>query len=218
MRWRFARTQQCVSWVREGVMSEQHLRVLELIEAGQISVEEGVKRLNKLAEEPTEKSADAAEAIAATGEEDKQRAEFLMPWFVRVAGQIVFGAGVAMLAAGGLLLAQAYGVEKGPGLGWGWLLFVLGLLIMVLGWWLQRARWLYVRVREPDERGFTIAVPIPLLLLSWLLRIARPFVPQIEETGAEDLILSMREEIRGGNVFLVEVDDEDGEEVTIAVC
>ncbi len=199
-------------------MSEQRLRILDLIEAGQISVEEGLQRLSKLADATPSESSPMAETVAPTGEQHERPPEFLMPWFVRFAGQIVFGAGVAVLAAGGLLLARAYGSDGGARLGWGWGFFALGLLVMITGWWLQRARWLYVRIREPGRRGLMIALPVPLLLVTWLLRVAGPFVPQIGETGADELILTMREEIRRGNVFVVEVEDEDGEEVTIAVC
>jgi len=47
--------------------------------------------------------------------------------------------------------------------------------------------------------------------------LARRFVPQIEETSADQLIYTLREEIRKGRPFFLEVDDEDGEEVRIGI-
>ncbi len=199
-------------------MSDERLRILELIESGRISVEEGVRRLEDLPAQEAPQTSDSPETSPAVTAEESARTESPIPGFVRWVWRTVFGLGVLVLAAGGLLLARAYSRPGGPGLVWGWLLFGLGLAVMLLGWWLQRARWLYVRIREQDGHGFMIVLPIPLLLVAWLLRVARRFVPQIEETGADQLVFAMREEIRKGSPFLIEVDDEeDGEEVRIGI-
>jgi len=51
------------------------------------------------------------------------------------------------------------------------------------------------------------------------LRIVRPFVPQIEEAGVDELILAMQEEVRQGHPFTIEVDEgNDGEQVQIHFC
>jgi hypothetical protein len=136
-----------------------------------------------------------------------------------MAWQIVFGVGIAVLAGGGLLLARAYGREGMPGLTWGWVVFVLGLLVLLLGWWLQRARWFYLRVREHEGAAFTIALPLPLGLVVWLLRIAGPFVPQLQDVEADQLILAMRDELENGRSFVIDVDEgEDGDHVELYFC
>ncbi len=213
---------------------DERVRILDLIESGQIDVEEGVRRLEELnraetgpAPEAEGRAAPAAPADVAASQSASQAepaaASVHLPW-VRIVWQIVFGVGVTVMAGGGLLLARAQarspGREGMPGLTWGWVLFILGLLVLVLGWWLQRARWFYLRVREHDGAAFTIALPLPLGLVLWLLRVARPFVPQLQEMGDVDqLILAMRDELRDGRSFVIDVDEgEGGDQVEIYFC
>jgi hypothetical protein len=128
--------------------------------------------------------------------------------------QIVFGVGTVALAGGGLMLANAYGQEGRPGLAWGWVLFAVGLLVMVLGWWLQQASWFYLRVRQQDGPAFTIALPLPLELVIWLLRVAKPFVPQLSEPDVDELMVAVLEELREGHAFVIDVDEgENGDQV-----
>ncbi|MEE8390076.1 MAG: hypothetical protein V3S14_04670, partial [Anaerolineae bacterium] len=97
---------------------------------------------------------------------------------VRWLWQGTFWTGVALLACGGLLVASVYSESIAAGwMAWGWIIFLLGVLVTLLGWWLQRAHWLSVRVRQPDGPNISIALPLPLTLVAWGLRIARPFVP-----------------------------------------
>jgi hypothetical protein len=199
-------------------MSER-LTILQLIESGQMSVDEGVRRLEAL-DQAGGSGAVGAESTPATSAGDARPAsEPVRPGFVRIVWQIVFGVGVAVLAGGGLLLARAYGAEGTPGLAWGWVLFTLGLLVMGVGWWLRQARWFTLRVREHDGPAFTIALPLPLGVVIWLLRVARPFVPQLRETGAHELMLAVREELRAGRPFIIDVDEgENGDRVEIHFC
>jgi len=196
----------------------ERLRILQSIESGQISVEEGVQRLEKLscAESGLEPELEDQTAGTPPADVTEPPAELARPPFVRTVWQIVFGLGIAIVAAGGLLLARAYGREGMSGLAWGWVLFVLGVVVMVLGWWLQRASWFYLRVREHDGTGFAIALPLPLSLVGWLLRVAEPFVPQLREVDAHRLILTMRDELRDGRGMVVKVDEgEAGDQVEI---
>lgn len=181
-------------------MSE-YMQILELIEAGEISAEEGARRLEAL----TEPAAPPPPAPAPR------------PALARWLWQAVLWIGVALMAGGGLLLASSYTGESGTGrLIWAWLLLILGVAGVMLSWWIQRARWLYVRVRQADGPNITIAFPLPLGLVAWGLRIAQPFVPQLKEAGVDELLLAMQEELRNDHPFVVEVDDEDdGEQVQV---
>ena len=75
---------------------DERLHILELIEAGEISVEEGARRLDALAQppEPPEPAAPPAASAA-------------RPAWVRWLWQPVVWTGVALLAGSGLLLATA---------------------------------------------------------------------------------------------------------------
>lgn len=126
-------------------MSER-LRILELIEAGEINVEEGARQLETLA-----------------GEAETPDTPAPCPRLVRWLWQAALWIGIAMIAWGGLLLTRAYAGEAAIGRAvWGWLLFALGLTWVVLGWWLQRARWFSLWVRQADGPNISFALPLPL--------------------------------------------------------
>ena len=181
---------------------EERLRILELIEAGEVSVEEGARRLEALT--AAIETADPSAASAAPAPR---------PALVSRLWRAVFWTGVWVMAGGGLLVTSIYawGVAS-RWLAWGWVLFTLGVLGMLLGWWLQQAHWLSVRVRQPNGPNITLALPLPLGPAAWVLRILRPFVPQLGNTGVDELLLALRDEMRDGRPFLVEVNEGEGGE------
>jgi len=179
---------------------DERLQILELIEAGEISVEEGVRRL----ESPTETDASSEPAPR--------------PALLRWLWQAVFWIGVALMAWGGWLLVSSYtgAVAVAGRLIWAWIIFTLGVLGLFLGWWLQQARWLYVRVRQSDSPNITFAFPLPLGFVAWGLRTARPFAPQLEEMRVDELLRALQDELRAGHPLVVEVDEGDtGEQVQV---
>ncbi len=184
---------------------DDRMRILEKIEAGELDVEEGARRLEALIE--------ASEAIGPSEPPDASASPIPRPTLVRWLWQIVFWTGVGLMAAGGLLLAPAYaGAGARRALVWGWVLFALGMLGLALGWWLQRARWLFLRVRQSDGPNISFALPLPLGPIAWVLRIARPFVPQLRETGVDELLLALQEEVLSGRILAVEVNEGEGRE------
>ena len=198
----------------------ERLRILELIESGEISVGEGVRRLEALRPPPAGQprhgdGEPGSQAEPGVGELSLER----VSWpFADIVWRIMFGLGVAVLAFGGLLVARAYGREELSGLTWGWIITALGMLVLVLGWWLQRAPWFYLRVREHAGSAFTIALPLPLGLVGWLLRVARRFVPQIRDLELSQLLAVMRDELREGRAVAITVDEgETGDQVELYV-
>ena len=184
---------------------EDRLRILKQIETGELTVEEGARQLQSLAQPPEPPEPPAAPATSAA-----------RPAWMGWLWQPVFWTGVALAGGGGLLLSNAYTREAGGGLVWGWLLFALGVLGVLLGWWMQRAHWLFVRVRAHDGPNVTLALPLPLGLVAGVLRLARPFVPQLAETGVDEMILALREEVRDGSPLVVDVDErESGERIQV---
>jgi CHASE2 domain-containing sensor protein len=103
--------------------------------------------------------------------------------------------------------------------GWlvcGWIPMILGLLVMGLAWWSRYATWLHLRVHEGDGRRVAISLPVPLTLAAWVLRIARPFVPQLENTAVDEVILALRDSKTGDQPLMIDIDDEEsGEKVQI---
>jgi hypothetical protein len=54
-------------------------------------------------------------------------------------------------------------------------------------------------------------------LAAWGVRVARPFVPRLAETGIEEMILALGDEMYEGGPILVEVDEGVGGE-RVHVC
>lgn len=195
----------------------ERLKILQLIESDQISVAEGVRRLEALSppDDGTVEEPEAGTAFepSAGGEMVEADEAPERPAFVSVLCWVIFGVGVGALAAGGWMLARAY-AHHGPGAAWGWVILVVGLLAMALGWWLRQARWFYLRFRERDGSRFRLALPLPLSMVAWLVRVAKPFVPQLGEMEVEALILAMERELREGRSCVVRVDEGgDGDQV-----
>jgi hypothetical protein len=63
-----------------------------------------------------------------------------------------------------------------------------------------------------------LSFPLPLTLAAWALRLAQPFVPQLRDTGVDDLIIALRHSTAEGQPLVVDVqDDETGERVEIYI-
>jgi hypothetical protein len=128
-------------------------------------------------------------------------------------------AGGAVLIAGALIMALVYATDGARvWLCCGWLPMLLGLLILALALWSRRATWMHLRISEEGRRKMAFSFPLPLSLAAWAVRIAQAFVPQLKDTGVDDLILALRESASRGEPLLIDVeDDQDGERVEIYI-
>ena len=182
-------------------MSEQ-MRILEKIESGEICVAEGARLLG------------SSGGSAGPVEGSRER-----PGWANVVQQVAFWIGLALLVGGATLVASFY-------IGWlargwqvaGWVLFVLGVLGLVMAWWLQRAAWLSVRVQSHDGDNVSIDLPLPLGAAELGVRLCAPFVPELRESGVSEVISVAREGLRQGEPLVIEVDDaEDGDHVRVSI-
>lgn len=206
-------------------MSKERMQILKMIEAGQISTEEGLQLLEALGETaPSEES----EVVALPLEEAEFEAEAagsptdfpnLGAWWIypTAVGAIVMAIGAPLVALG---------ISGRAALFWaifcGWIPFLFGLGILTLGVWSRNARWLYLRVknRHSGKPNFTLSLPLPLTLTAWVLRIIRPRVPLLRETAIDEAILALREGTAEGDdqPFYIDVqDDEGGEQVLVYI-
>jgi hypothetical protein len=94
----------------------------------------------------------------------------------------------------------------------------LGLAIVVLALWSREARWLHLRIFEEDRRKMAFSLPVPLSLAAWGVRVAQPFVPQLRDTGVDEVILALRDGAMRDEPMVIEVsDDEDGERIELVL-
>jgi hypothetical protein len=130
--------------------------------------------------------------------------------------------GVGITILGGLLLFLAY--QAGGFSFWfgcAWLPFLLGLGVMVMAVASRSARWLHLRVQQkPGERPQTISLsfPLPLHLAAWFIRNFGHHIPQLKNTGVDEMILALGKQTSPNAPFYVEVNEgEDGEKVQVYI-
>jgi hypothetical protein len=185
------------------------MQVLKMLQAGQITVEDAAKLLSALTpatEESAEEPIDRPPAPPAPPTEDRWSRFWIYP--------LMAGGGVLLLGAMVMGLVNITGAARG----WlvcGWLPMILGAIVVLLAFWTRRAKWLHLRVQEKGGRRIAISLPLPLTLTAWLLRIAQPFVPQLKDTGVDDLIIALRDNPRGEPISIDVKDGRDGEQVQL---
>jgi hypothetical protein len=210
------------------------MQILRMIEEKRITPDEGVELLEALSagkegglaqfaatgEEVAAMPLSPAETPVAESEWSEEPAAPTVPadmpnfrhvWLIPLAA----GGVVSAVGLGSILLIQ----WASPGslfLLCGWTPFLAGLAIVLLAFWSRTARWLHVRIR--GERRITLSFPLPLRLAGWILRLVRPYVPQLEKTGLDEVILSLDEGLASEGGFYVDVQDgEAGEQVQVYI-
>lgn len=190
---------------------EERLEILKMVEAGQVDAAEAAVLLAALDEQQPAAAPEAPLPTPSQAETSESRwARF---WIY----PMLTGGGV--LISGSLVMALIYATDAAQGwLVCGWLPMILGLLIVLLALWTRRATWMHLRISEGGKRKIAFSFPLPLTLAAWVMRLAQPFVPQLQETGVDDLIIALRESTSQGEPFFVDVqDDEDGERVELYI-
>jgi hypothetical protein len=204
-------------------MEDPYLKVLQMIENGTLSAVEGEKLLDALEARPAQTSAAPPAGPApqpATAPEPSREsppppgppASWQTIWVYPFIG------GFLLLAAAGILTDSL--VRGGERLGWLACtipMLLLGALVVGLAWWSRYARWLHLSVRGKHEH-VRISLPLPLRLTAWVLRFARPWVPQLRDTAVDEVILALADVDAEEGMLSVEVDDEEeGEQVRVYI-
>jgi MFS family permease len=191
-------------------MEHERRQILGMLEAGQINADEAAELLAALSE-PEGEIPEAAPPSRRP--EEVREARWARFWIYPLMG------GGVVLILGALIMGLVYAVDAAPG--WricGWTPLILGLAVTFLALWSRQATWLHLRVKEEEGRSIAFSFPLPLSLAAWALRIAQPFVPQLGDTGVDDLIIALRQSTAQGEPLFIDVeDDEKGERVEIYI-
>ncbi len=217
----------------------ERLQILEMIEKGVITAEEGVRLLNSLPEEEEGGSPQIASSTSATGESSQNpqaTVEQPIPEDMPATSATDFDAetrkwrswwwipltvGIVITAVSGFLMVLAY---QSSGFGFWfaclWFPLLLGVLIISVAAASKTTRWLHVRIhQEPGEwpRTIAISMPIPIRFTAWLLRIFKPFIHMEENINLDEIILAL-EKLSPEQPLYVHVDEgATGEKVEVYI-
>ncbi len=194
-------------------MSEERKKILEMVSSGRISPEQAATLLNLVAEaeegniktEP-EQPLPVEAPRASTG-----RALARPFWLYPLAG------GLILVVVGTVVVASMRQQQRVNVWTWlcGWIPLFVGLAVATLAAWARTAHWIHLRVRN-HGKGVALSVPLPLGLAAAVVRVARPYVPRLRDTGVDEAILALREGLQGNEDITIDVqDDDEGESVQI---
>ncbi len=202
-------------------MDSAERMVLDMVESGQISADEGLRLIKAMEGKPG--IADETEAVFSADETlvpsipegERQRMAQLKRWWV-----LPFGIGLLITTLGAVWMYSAY-IDQGFGFGF-WMalvLFFIGIGAAAISFQTSRSLWLHVRIRQrPGEKPGRIAfsLPIPLSLTRWIFRSFGDRIPGIKDQPAEN-ITEILEGISPDEPFYVHVNEGDGEEVEVFI-
>jgi len=201
----------------------ERMRILQMIEDGQISAAEGLRLLDALGAPPAGEAPPAGAGASAAGAAsaaaappdlnlDRWRRWWIVPMWV--------GTGVVFVSA--LLMYAAY---QGSGFGFWFacatLPFLAGVAVMALAGFSQSAKWVHVRVkrnRGDGPRNIAISLPLPIKLTAWALRTFGHRIPNLKQTGVDEIVLALAEHTSAQTPFYVDVDQgASGEHVQVYI-
>ncbi len=208
----------------------ERLEILEMIQKGTISPEEGMKLIEAIGESrenseieyaiaksELERNFEPAESDVHPGEANQEDFNKLKSWWI-----IPFWIGVAGTVMGGSLM---YGSWSSRGIGFGfiasWIPFLIGIGLLILGWNSRTGPWLHIRVQQkPGEKPERIAIsfPIPNRFFAWSLKTFGSFIPKMNLSSADEILLSLGNYSQGDTPLTIDVNDsDDGEKVKIYI-
>ncbi len=196
------------------------MSILNRIESGDISSEEGIRLLQ--GEDDTIEIIGApskgekinvdfpSEAPPSVSEEEKNR------WKNWWTYPLYFGIGITVLSA--FWMNSAY---QNSGYGFwffcSWLPLLIGVILMALSWHSRGGTWLHVRVKSKRQR-VAVSLPLPLGLTAFIFRNFGHFIPHMDNTSLDEIIIALKETAANGSPFYVHVDEgEDGEQVEVFI-
>jgi len=186
------------------------LGILSQVEAGQIGVEEALRRLEGMPEhaEDDEPGAEAETFAASSASDFTPLAYEHWKW-------LFLAAALAITAFGGWLGMLG---------GWWWLFggptLFLGVFLLTLAAATSQSPWLHIRVNTGQDawpRKIWLSIPVPIRMAAWGLRTWGPKIKGLQDTGVDELLLAMQGNISKDQPLVVEVEDDpvSGERIQV---
>jgi len=196
------------------------MSILNRIERGEISSEEGIRLLQgegdriAIISTPSKRKKESDDNPRETPPRISE--EEMNKWKNWWTYPLYFGIGLTVLSA--FWMNSAY---QNSGYGFwflcSWLPLLIGIALMALSWHSRTGTWLHVRVRSKRQR-VAVSLPLPLGLTSFIFRNFGHFIPHMDNTSLDEIIVALKETAESGTPFHVQVDEgEDGEQVEVFI-
>lgn len=198
--------------------TEERAKILEMVAAGKLTPDEASELLAVLGDVSSSEEQDAqpdAEVDESYTAPPMEAPRFGNVWLIPLyVGLVVFVCGALAVfplydSSGSWLLVVC-----------GWPLFFLGLLTMLIAWFVRKSRWIHIRVSNVDggQRNIKISLPIPLGLTAFAFRIGARFVPQLQDTNVDEVITALNEGLQQDEPLFIDVQEgDDGERVQVFI-
>jgi hypothetical protein len=210
----------------------ERLKILDLIESGTITTEEGMRLLAAIEHDNMDEFFDDDPSLYG----DQAIADNEMPDFDPLANSIEteeiqrwkrwwslplwIGLGIVVLSSFWMQNAWNDSV-LGFWFFCSWIPMLLGILLMALAWNSRTAPWLHVRIHQaPGEKPERIAFsfPLPLRVSAWGLRRFGHHIPNFDASGIDEAIMALHDTKLNHAPLIIDVqDDEDGDHVQVFI-
>lgn len=210
----------------------ERLKILDLIEKGTITTEEGMRLLAAIEHDNMDEFFDDEPSLVG----DQAFADNEMPDSDPLANSIEteeiqrwkrwwslpmwIGLGIVVLSSFWMKNAWNDSV-LGFWFFCSWIPMLLGILMMALAWNSRTAPWLHVRIHQaPGEKPERIAfsLPLPLRFSAWGLRRFGHYIPNFDASGIDEAIMALHDtKLNHAPLFIDVQDDEDGDHVQVFI-
>lgn len=215
------------------MVNQAERKVMDMVEQGQISAEEGLRLINAMDGQdntPSESANNDVNLVAqniigvSNGEdtarpqipqEERDRMKRLKRWWV-----LPFAIGLVITILGAVWMYMGYSA-KGFGFGFwlSWIPFLLGIFITAVSFQSSHGVWLHVRINQkPGEtpQRIAISLPIPISLTRWVVSNFGDRIPGMRDQPVDEYSEILKS-ISPENPFYVHVNKGDGEEVEVFI-
>jgi hypothetical protein len=202
---------------------KERMRILEHIECGEVSIDEGLRLLQRLSDEI--EIHETLEVRHDDATNNKHEYNSTPPTNIKkwhYWWMFPFWVGVSITILGGLFLYQAMQSNVlGLWFFFAVLLSLLGIFITLLSWESRGSPWLSLRIRQkPGQKPqhFTLSFPLPVKPTAWFLRMFGSRIPSLNGTSIDEVILAVANTTDAKNPIYIQVDEgQDGEKVEIYI-
>lgn len=193
------------------------LGILEKIETGEISAKTGIQLIGEINEESNDTPKTDKNTKTEINQDrpsiSKEEIERWKKWWTL---PLYIGLGIVIIST--FWLNAAYqNSQFGFWFFCSWIPLIIGLLLITLSWGTRNGPWIHVRVRGEKER-VAFSIPAPIGLTGWILRNFGHYIPQLEKTSVDEILLALENTSKQNAPLYVQVDEgEKGEQVEIFI-